>query len=293
MESALETHTLALSFDLAEEFVTGSSSIVWNEVITSHAFYKGLANKVAMAIQREFGANTRPLGEMPLDTIQNTARATASSYITNDSAAAIRFKRFYETNLKLKAKEIENHFKLSKTGMWIDENKKSLIVIVSVLTTAAGYGLYSFRHTQAAIGLVDLANYIGVKAAKKIHIGTVQLSGEISNFSLTENTLQMKGGMTKKWKLVSLKADSSGIIDFRTGRLTSGNAQVSAVIPIDQKLSVRAGLKSRTRVKQPEEHAAFMSIDFISGPKKIQLECNIVEGSRNDKSCAAKFSVNY
>lgn len=294
MDSIFGSHTIALTFDLAEESWTTlgkGSKILWRDILTAPNFYSSLTDKIAIALKQEFGTLTNKNYNENKDIIHKLVKNTAKSH-ASDYPATTEIKALGK-DLEKKLDKIEEHFNNSKAGIWIDTHEKSVIVIVSVLIVSSGVGLYSIRKKKKSEQLVSLADALSLTKVK-YHIGGIEMNGRISNYSVAKNSLQLEGGMTKKWNSVTLDVRGNGIVDLKTGRVREGDASVNLHIPINNNVAANGGFKAAIGQEQTKTHfEAFVNANLTSGPTTLKVECSIVQGNNNDKKCSAQINMRF
>lgn len=297
MDSAFETRTLALTFDLLTDqlptSIGNAAEIIWKDVLTSKKFHSEVTQRIINALKQEYGLISQDFYNDNKKEIQSIMSKSAGKYAV-DSSAGAQLKDL-GSSLEKSLEEIENHFNHSKAGIWIDEASKSVTVIVSVLAIA-GYGIYSFRNTKAMQNIVNKANLIGL-TSKSFHIGGIKLTGEVSNYSASKSTVELSASATGKWQSIQLKAKSNGIVNFNTGQILESSANLKMTYPINESLQLNSGLRSSTQEENNNifENSAYLEVNLTNGSNNLSLRCSITDknNSSANKECSVNANINF
>lgn len=297
MDSAFETRTLALTFDLLFDQVPAtigkSAGIVWNDVLTSKKFHTQITERVRSAFVKEYGLIGKDFYLENKNEIHSFISKTAGKYAENSDAG----KKIKDLGSELEGslKEIENHFNHSKAGIWIDEASKSVTVIVSVLVMGS-YGIYSFRNTKLMQNVINKASLIGL-TSKSFHVGGIKIDGAISDYSASKNTIKLNVSTASQWKSIQLTTKSNGIVNFNTGQIMEGSASLDVSYPINENLKMSGGISASTMRNRPreDEYKAHLEISLTNGTNNLTLQCSITDKSNSpiNKECIASASINF
>lgn len=308
MDSAFETRTLALTFDLLTDQLPNSigkaTGILWKDVLTSPKFHNAVTLKVRDAFIKEYGRSILVSKDFYNDNIEDIrgfiSKSTsehgknfADSYMEN-SPGGKKLENL-SSDLEKSLKEIEDHFNHSKAGIWINEATKSVTVIVSIILVGS-YGVYSFRNTKLIQNIVNTASFFGL-TTKSIHVGGIKITGEISDYSIRKSTVELKASASKRWKSIQVEAKSNGVINFNTGQIMDSSTNVTMIYSINEKLKVSGGLTSSIKEKSNDKfkQSAYIKMHLSSGTNNFSLGCSITDkpNSPINKECTASASVNF
>ena len=297
MDSAFETRTLALTFDLLFDQVPATigkaAGIVWSDVLTSKKFHTQITERVRSAFVKEYGLIGKDFYLENKNEIHSFISKTAGKYAENSDAG----KKIKDLGSELEGslKEIENHFNHSKAGIWIDEASKSVTVIVSVLVMGS-YGIYSLRNTKLMQNVINKASLIGL-TSKSFHVGGIKIDGAISDYSASKNTIKLNVSTASQRKSIQLTTKSNGIVNFNTGQIMEGSASLDVSYSINENLKMSGGINSSFTPKKDEtyKNSVHLKINVISGTNNMSIRCSITDESNSSRSkeCSASASLKF
>ncbi len=297
MDSAFETRTLALTFDLLFDQVPATigkaAGILWSDALTSKKFHTQITERVRSAFVKEYGLIGKDFYLENKNEIHSFISKTAGKYAENSDAG----KKIKDLGSELEGslKEIENHFNHSKAGIWIDEASKSVTVIVSVLVMGS-YGIYSFRNTKLMQNVINKASLIGL-TSKSFHVGGIKVDGAISDYSASKSTVKLNISTASQWKSIQLTTKSNGIVNFNTGQIMDASASVDVSYQMNDRVLLGGGLSSSFTPKEDEslKSSAYLKISVTSGANNMSIRCSITEKSNSpiNKECTASASIKF
>lgn len=297
MDSAFETRTLALTFDLITDKVPSTvgkaAGILWKDVLISQKFHAEVTQRILNSLKKEYGLISQEFYNSNKKEIHSIISKSAGKYAEN-SASGKRIKDL-GSELEGSLKEIENHFNHSKAGIWIDEAGKSCTVIASLVIVGA-YGIYSFRNTKFMQHTVNTASLLGL-ADRSFHIGGIKIDGAISDYSASKSTVKLNVSTTSQWKSIQLTTKSNGIVNFNTGQIMEASASLNMSYQINDAVLLGGGLSSSMKERRDEsiQTSVYLKINVINGTNNMSLRCSITDNSNSptSKGCTANASLNF
>lgn len=297
MDSAFETRTLALTFDLITDKVPPrvgkAADILWNDVLISQKFHAEVTQRILNSLKKEYGLISKEFYNSNKKEIHSIISKSAGQFAEN-SYAGVEIKDL-GSELEGSLKEIESHFNHSKAGIWIDEAGKSVTIITSVIMVGA-YGIYSFRNAKLMQNVVNTASLLGL-ANKSFHIGGIKINGAISDYSVSKSTAKLNVTAAGQWKSIQLKAKSNGIVNFNTGQIMDASASVDVSYQINDRVLLGGGLSSSFTPKEDEslKNSAYLKISVTNGANNMSIRCSITEKSNSpiNKECTASASIKF
>ena len=297
MDSAFETRTLALTFDLITDKVPSAvgkaAGILWKDVLISQKFHAEVTQRILNSLKKEYGLISQGFYNSNKKEIHSIISKSAGKYAEN-SASGKRIKDL-GSELEGSLKEIENHFNHSKAGIWIDEAGKSVTVIASVIIVGA-YGIYSFRNTKFMQNTVNTASLLGL-ANRSFHIGGIKVDGAISDYSASKSTVKLNVSTASQWKSIQLTTESNGIVNFNTGQVMEASASLDLSYQINDTVLLGGGLSTSIEEKSGDKfnRSAHMNIKIISGANSVLIDCSVMDKSNGqiNKECTARASIKF
>ena len=297
MDSAFETRTLALTFDLITDKVPPrvgkAADILWNDVLISQKFHAEVTQRILNSLKKEYGLISKEFYNSNKKEIHSIISKSAGQFAEN-SYAGVEIKDL-GSELEGSLKEIENHFNHSKAGIWIDEAGKSVTIITSVVMVGA-YGIYSFRNAKLMQHVVNTASLLGL-ANKSFHIGGIKINGAISDYSVSKSTTKLNFSAVGQWKSIQLKAKSNGIVNFNTGQIVDASASVDVSYQINDRVLLGGGISSsrKEQVKRDTENSAHFKVKITNGAHSLLLRCSVTDKSNSptNKECSASASIKF
>lgn len=297
MDSAFETRTLALTFDLITDKVPPrvgkAADILWNDVLISQKFHAEVTQRILNSLKKEYGLISKEFYNSNKKEIHSIISKSAGQFAEN-SYAGVEIKDL-GSELEGSLKEIENHFNHSKAGIWIDEAGKSVTIITSVVMVGA-YGIYSFRNAKLMQHVVNTASLLGL-ANKSFHIGGIKINGAISDYSVSKSTTKLNFSAVGQWKSIQLKAKSNGIVNFNTGQVVDASASVNVSYQMNDRVKMIGGISASAMGNRPreDEYKAHLKINLTNGTNNLSLRCSITDKSSSpmNKECTASANINF
>ncbi|MFT4907350.1 MAG: hypothetical protein ACI978_001432 [Oleispira sp.] len=297
MDSAFETRTLALTFDLITDKVPPrvgkAADILWKDVLISQKFHSEVTQRILNSLKKEYGLISKEFYNSNKKEIHSIISKSAGQFAEN-SYAGVEIKDL-GSELEGSLKEIESHFNHSKAGIWIDEAGKSVTIITSVIMVGA-YGIYSFRNAKLMQNVVNTASLLGL-ANKSFHIGGIKINGAISDYSVSKSTAKLNVTAAGQWKSIQLKAKSNGIVNFNTGQIMDASASVDVSYQINDRVLLGGGISSSfiPKTERKIENSVYFKAKITSGAHSLLLSCSVTDKSNSptNKECSASASIKF
>lgn len=181
--------------------------------------------KQLMAAQQAGKAPDPNQGEAVLKSLGEATLNATTAQVRKQIENAPQVKR-----LQSEAEQVLDDFKCSSVGVWVNENRTLVYVVGAVLALGAGAALY---FTKAGDAVAKFAEGKG----KTFKLGTIEITGKLTQFKPSSQTIGASIGVVGKWKALSGKLTLSGTAVGDKGTVS---AEGKILVPLSDQLTAMA-----------------------------------------------------
>jgi hypothetical protein len=193
--------------------------------------------------------------------------------------------------LKQELQAFKREFECSPTGVWIDENKTTLIVVGALGLVGGSFYMYKNR-TGDTIGT------IGENLLKKTWVvGSVNLETKVTKLKPSARELGVSAALSYKWRGIKTKV---AVNAFGHEKLADISTLGTITLPLATNLSAGLGvnhstknipLTKNTSADTLSDFNAFLKLQYVKD--KVSLQLNAAAGSSGEYSVGAILHVEF
>jgi|GEM_PF-4850032 len=296
MADALTKRSIALTFDLENlgDRTLEAAGEFWQKTLGSEAFYAELKKKIEAAVIADFKRQNLTVTEYNADRSEAMAqqiKSIASDHALNASEKALRNLALRNDGEAFQEKldQIEDYFRNSKAGIWLDENRRAACAIVNVLVIGGVYAAYTFRGTKGVRKAISLAD-----VDHTIDLGTLRIKAGVANIDTAERTGKLNAEAHARFESILVNGRANGVYDYGRQRFMQSDIEGGVTVPIGENWRIEGGISYSDRRdfatpgNRPSSHR-YLKIQFKKEHNDFDIKCELIaQQADSSVNCRAK-----
>ncbi len=298
-----KTSTVAIAFDIADE-VVGLAEDAYKKSKDPVGFMKDFINrpkvkqtleeeieKEIKKIMRESGVST--ISAIPDIQLTNGIKASYQKIAKKSLAAGFNLDPEIQ-RINHRLKQLKCHLKKSPSGIWVDENKKLLIIVASVAALTTGAAMYKMRSGDSLAGFAE-----GLKKDIKFR-GTINIRGEITKAAPSTRSFGAKITASTKFNNINISSSIEGLVSDTENKYTLINTFSTKIkkntnLTFSMKNTRRRAKLSGDLQQDEKINTISMFLETNQSNSKLKLGVTLLcdDGFKCDASVGTNFEIKW